>query len=265
MNYREINTTKTFKDDILTIETEFGHKLSFKIIPSILIDIENDYDDGLPDFSSNVKLEFIKIETNPKTIPQEEIKEIYKLRSIIPSNLEYDHVLLGFVYAEKTDPTNHKWWLDFRDSFNKSVFSYFSNFIDIECQISTKSWNDGIWHGRYVFAKKDIGSILEKEPGKLIISGVKNIEQIQNSIKLPEKTSYLRLRYNIREDFWNADIMSSDHKQIDTLIGKNIITTAKMKTHILSDSKPKVSTRVDLNDIGDVGILVNTIIIQGKY
>lgn len=264
-------------NNILIIKIpQFGLDLHYEIIPLTTIDIDTKFDDGIPDFATSASLKFIKIVKHKNIKSHDEIKEILRKESIIPPDLEYDHMLLGFVYATDSDPNNHRWWLDFRNSKDQSVYNYFGDRVEINCPITTKAWHDsdpnGIWHGRFVFSSNELKSIIEEDIGILKINGKLrteckplDINRVCNITNVPENTVSLRLRYNIREDIWFCDILDKEDKQIGQIPCKSIICDAKMYGQItMIGGKPRVSTRVNINDISDIAIAINSLIIRGK-
>jgi len=262
-------------NDILIVKVpEFGFEIHYKINHITTIDPLTKYDDGSPDVNTDVGIEYIKTVKYDNLKTQDQIAEILKKESIIPPKLVYDHILLGFVYADDTDPNNFRWWLDFRDKKNQVVYNYWADNIQINSPITTKSWHDedpnGIWHGRMVLSHSELNSIMEQKPGSLVINGklrkeCKPLKQknICSSQNIPEKTESLRLRYNIREDLWFCDILDKEDKEIGVIPCKNIICDAKMYGQIfVVGNKRMVSTRININDVSEVGIAINSLIIR---
>ncbi len=273
--YRVVKTE--LNHDILIVKIpKFGMELHYKMDPLTTIDFETKYDDGMPDFTTSVQLEFIKVVKLKNLKSQDEITNILKKESIIPPDLVYDHVLVGFTYGNDTDPNNHRWWLDFRDTKNQSVYNYYSDKLEINCPITTKAWHDedpnGIWHGRFVLSKNELKTILEPEHGKLIVNG--NLKYACSRIdknkvcsieNVPKETESLRLRYNVREDIWFCDVLDKADNQIAQIPCKSIICDAKMYSEVkMIGDKPKVNMRVNINDISEVAIAINSLIIRGK-
>jgi len=265
------------ENDVLIIKIpQFGYEIHYKIIPVTTIDPVTKYDDNLPDIATSVDLQFIKTIKLSNAKTHDEVAEILKKESIIPPNLVFDHILWGFVYSDKTDPNNHRWWLDFKNDKNQSVYNYYSDKIEINCPITTKSWHDenpdGIWHGRFVLSPKEIKTILEPKSGVLKIYGKLKSEckpidtkKVCSVANIPDKTESLRLRYNIREDIWFCDILDKTDKQIGQIPCKSIICDAKMYGEVITiGEKPRVSMRININDISDVAIAINSLIIRGK-
>jgi len=274
-SYRVVKSK--LKDDTLIVEVpDMGLRLHYKITHSTTVDSETKYADNIPDFTTDVELTFVKMEKLSNFKNQTQIKAILKKESIIPYDLVYDHILLGFVYADSTDPNNYRWWLDFKDSKNQSVYHYYGDKIQMNCPVTTKSWHDpdpnGIWHGRFVLSPNEVKTILEPKKGVLNIIGKLKAEckpldtkKVCSIANIPDKAESLRLRYNVREDIWFCDILDKTDKQIGQIPCKSIICDAKMYGEVVTiGDKPKVSTRINVKDISDVAIAINSLIIRGK-
>ncbi len=266
----------TLKNNIIKVTVpDLGYELHYEMTPIITVDPITKYDDGLPDFGSSIELKFIKTVklTNAKT--HEEVSNMMRKESIIPYNLTYDHILVGFVYDEKSQD-NHRWWLDLRDTNNQSVYTIFGDKIEINGPTTTKSWHDpdpnGIWHGRFVLSASEVKTILEPDHGVLIInsklkSQCKPLDanKVCSLNNVPEGTESLRLRYNIREDIWFADILDKQDKQIGQIPCKSIICDAKQYGVVTKiGDKALVSMRININDISEIAIAINSLIIRGK-
>jgi len=270
--YRIVKS-KLKKDIIIITLSDFGIDLHYKINHLTQVDPVTKYGDGELDYTTDVNLDFIKLVKHKNAKTTEEILNLIKSTSILPPDLLYDHILLGYVYADDSDPNNHRWWLDVRDSKNQSIFNYYGDKLIINCPVTTKAWHDedpeGIWHGRMVFSKNEIVSIKEQKPGQLVINGKGRSEPIDSSKicspqNIPKKTSSLRLRYNIREDIWFCDLLDKEDKPLGVIPCKSIICDAKMYSSVMEGEKPKVSVKININDISDVAIAINSLIIRGK-
>lgn len=276
-NISRIIKSELDNDVLIVTISELGYKIHWKINHTTFVDSITKYkEDDYPDFITEVQLKFIKTEPLKDAKSKEETTEILSHQSIIPPKLDYDHILLGFVYADDSDPNNFRWWLDFRDTKDQSVYNYYADNIKINCPITTTKWHDedpnGIWHGRMVFSKSVLHNILEPKPGLIIVNGKlrqeckplnsKNICSPQN---IPEKAESLRLRYNIREDIWFCDFLDREDKEIGVIPCKSVICDAKMYGQVLKvGDKPRVSTRININDISEIGIAINSLIIRGN-
>ncbi len=234
---------------IITIP-ELGYKIHYKLHQAVMVDAITKYEeDNYPDFITTTSLEFIKVEPLKNAKPRQESYDILKTLSIIPSSLKYDHILLGFVYSDKNDPNNHSWWLDFRNDKNQSVYNYFSKNIQLNCPLSTKSWHEGMWHGRFVINHKDIDKITDNNG--IIIQG-KNMEKSigRPQLYFPPKTSKIKLYYNITENHWYCGLLNKNGKQLSTLPYNSISSDVTLKGDIdYSSGKPKVSLLCDIKYI----------------
>ena len=280
-SYKPIKSTSNVKE--IKITDEFGMVANYKVDFSTYIEPES-YDPehcewckkGIPEIITEFNITLKNMSKTKQALSREDIKTIMKTKNIIPPALVYDHLLLGYVYADSTDPNNHRWWLDFRDSKNQNVYNYYSDKIEVNCPITTKSWHDpdpeGIWHGRFVLSPNQIKTILEPKNGTLKIYGkltsqcrpldTKKVCSIEN---IPAKTESLRLRYNIREDIWFCDILDKTDTQIGQIPCKSIICDAKMYEEVKTiGDKPRVSMRINITDVSDVAIAINSLIIRGK-
>ena len=81
---------------------------------------------------------------------------------------------------------------------------------------------------------------------------------------IPEKTKWLRLRYNIREDIWLCDFLDKKEKEIEVVSCKKIICDAPFEGKTTSGDKPKVSAMISIDDVSEVAIALNSLIIRGK-
>ena len=265
MNYRTIHST--LDEDQIVIHTEFGYDLYFKVRPITEIDAITEYEDGKPDFQVNLRLMFVKaVETN-KAIPREKIEKSLRERSIVPLDLDYDDFLIGFVFATDDDPNNHKWWLDFRKG-EQTVHTIFIDELDIKCPITTKSWfGEEIYHGRMVVSKDNLLALKQPSLNKIEIIGKPVPGKTKAVCKrnvIPKDTEYLRLRYNIKEDFWICDFMNNGDERIESIPSKGIICDAPLYGQVtVIEDMYKVSTKVYVKDITDMATAVNTLIIRG--
>ncbi len=264
-------------NDILVVRLpQFGMDIHYKIIAETTIDPDTKYDDGLPDITTDVNLDYIKTVKLKNAKSQKQIINILKKETIIPPGLLYDHILLGFVYADSSDPNNFRWWLDFRDCKNQNIYNYYTDKIEINCPVTTKAWHDqdpdGIWHGRFVLSPREVKTILEPKRGTLKINGLLksqckplNVKNVCSIASIPDNTESLRLRYNTREDIWFCDVLDKTDNQIGQIPCKSVICDAKMQGEVKTiGDKPKVSIRINIKDISDVAIAINSLIIRGK-
>ena len=258
--------------DTLIVDNEFGYRVTYKIISQSFVDPVTIHDDKIPDFFSQVQLEFVKIEKLDDAKPQKHIEEELKKRSILDPSLQYDHILLGYVYADATDPNNHRWWLDVRDKQDNNISNLYCDEIEIRCPFTTKAWHDGIWHGRFVFNPAQLESIKQPKPGKLVLQGKLKTQcrpidpnKTCSLPQVPNGTKSIRLRYNIFEDLWIADFLDNKDEAIGNIPVKSIMCDVTTYGQVLKiGDKPKVSIRMSINDISEIAIAVNSLIIRGK-
>lgn len=254
-------------DKVIITIPQANLKIHYKLNHTTQVDTITDYpEDDLADFAVDVNLEFIKVERLPNHKNRKQLHTLLSKEDLIPPDLQYKYIMLGFVYSNPTDPNNHKWWLDFRDSQNNSVYNYFAPKIKIHAPITTKTWHDpdpnGVWHGRYVFEKGI--KILETNPGELTLTApIKKVKK-QNISILPKQATNLRLRYNIREDIWFCDVLDNKNIELESIPCKSIICDAKMSSNVIGGNKPKVSTLIKVSDIGEVSLDINNLVIRGK-
>ncbi len=279
--FKPINSKSNVKE--IKITNEFGLIETYTINFSTYIEPETYEPDkcnyckrGIPELITNFDIQLKGITKTKNVISRDEIVKIMRGKNIIPPKLVYDHILLGFVYSDSGDPNNFRWWLDFKDSKNQSVYHCYADKLEVNCPVTTKSWHDqdpnGIWHGRFVLSPSEIRTILEPKSGVLKIYGKLKSEckpidtkKVCSVANIPDKTESLRLRYNIREDIWFCDILDKEDKQIGQIPCKSIICDAQMYGEVSTvGERPKVSTRINIKDISDVAIAINSLIIRGN-
>lgn len=248
-------------EQIIEIKTETGHIIKFKIIPRVFVDLENE-ENGQPFFFVNFDNVYEGVERGKKSASLAEIKKTYKNTNLLTPELIYDHIQIGFIYAD-SDPNNHRWMINFMDVNNKHLFNYIADNVKVNCPFSTMSWEDGVWHGRFVVAKKDIEILDEVKPGEFILTGKGDIgDQIVQPIILDY--DHLTLRYNIHENMWYCSHVK-DNQEIGSIPCKNIICNAPFEGNIdRSSSKPKVTAIIKKEDVAGISIALNALIIKKK-
>jgi len=272
---KPIKSTSDVKE--ITITNEFGFEEKFKVNFTTYINLDT-YDpvncenckNGIPELQTIINLQPIGIKKTNKFTSRTKMIEAMKGRNIIPPLLKYDNILVGFVYSDATDPNNHKWWLDFRDKQDQNIYNIYSDELDIFTPITTRAWHDNIWHGRYVISNKDIISIQNPKSNKLVIVGNKvpidsptsdNVCSIEN---VPSKTKWIKARYNIIEDIWFCDFIDSKGNTLRTTPAKRLLIDAPMYGVVEQNtSKPKTSIKINLKDISDISIALDSLIIRG--
>jgi len=253
--------TSKVKTEILEIELETGHIVKFKITPKVFIDLERD-ENGLPFIWADFKENYVGVEASPNAIPLHIIKEKYKLSNLLTSELEYEHIQVGFIYDEGS-PDNHKWMLNFMDVDNQFKFNFVGESVEINCPFTTTSWQDGIWHGRFVIDKKDVRELVEPVSGRFILNGNNDIGQ-HNTTPLDKSIDTLSLRYNVYSNIWTCDLKSKG-KIIGEYPCKAIISDAPFVGKVdRSFPKPKVTADIDISNVEGVSMALNALIIKRK-
>ena len=254
---------------MIRLPIEFGYKVIFAIESHISLNPYDPFQNGSPEIQSNIMLRPIKIEGGPKAIPQAKLVEILKERDVIPEDLAYQDMTIGFTYANAQNPQNHKWMLEFRR--NKNIF-WALHFLGISVNkvpLQTISWFDGIYHGRFIVNKQDIGKTVEKTPGWIELQGKEMDKKIPkgNTSLIPEGVDRIRLRFNIKEDFWYGDLLAPKEviSKLKPLKFKNITAENLFLEGVADHSfqKPKVYYIVKTKDVANIMLMANNLIIQG--
>jgi hypothetical protein len=250
------------ENDVIELKTETGHIVKIQVSPELLLDIDND-ENGLPFFSVAMGHKYAGVEKTKKSKSLKYIKKNYINRNIINENLNYDHIQVGFIYANESEPNNHRWMLNFMDINNKYVHVYYADKITINCPFTTTSWEDGNWHGRFVIYKKDVKELIELEEGVMTLLGDGDIGS-QNVTPIKEDIDLVSLRYNIYENTWYCEYIK-DEKVIGSIPCKNIISDVPLVGNVdKSHSKPKVTANIDVNDVSGITVALNALIIKKK-
>jgi len=275
--YRQIDVDRENIDydsakHLLRMRTELGYNVIFEVDPYVSINYADGFSpQGVPEFQTNILMKPVKVEKGEKPMSLDSIKEMLKKRSVVPKSIQYENFTLGFVYANAQNPQNHKWMLEFRRQ--QQIF-YAMHFLGISCKkipVTTTSWFDGVYHGRFLCQKDDLGMVSESKPGWIVVEGkvLDKKEEARDITKvIPEGSEKLRLRYNIREDFWYGDILKPGQliPEIKPLKMRHI-TAENMDFFGLADfsfQKPKVSYLVDVNTIADIRMMADTLFLVGK-
>ena len=267
-----------FKADTetLIIRTEIGYDLIFKLDPQIRVNPYEPGKNGTPEFQANVlwKLTGVRPKANAKKVS--EIEELIKNRSYVPMELDFDILQLGFVYSNNRDPNNHRWWIEALKAGNKmgewdSKFSEYPLQIKSDAPIGTRSWFDGIFHGRFTYSKDFVETVIEEKPGHIYIKG--NGKGRLGDVKgdVPEGFTHLRLRFDIRKDIWIGEFLDENMQFVKTIapvMAKNVKSDARFRGYITIDpqnpGRPKVSGMILRDDIVAIDTSTNIIIIKGK-
>ena len=254
---------------MVRLPVEFGYKVIFAIEPHVSLNPYDPFKGNTPEIQSNIMLRPVKIEGGPDAITQAKLVEILKARDVIPEEISYQDMTIGFTYANAQNPQNHKWMLEFRR--NKNIF-WALHFLGVSVNkvpVQTTSWFDGIFHGRFLVNKQDIGKTVEITPGYVELQGKdmkKKIPKGDTSL-IPEGVDRIRLRFNIKEDFWYGDLLAPKEviSKLKPLKFKNI-TADNMYFEGVADhsfQKPKVFYIAKVKDIASIMIMANNLILQG--
>lgn len=252
---------KIIGNDEIILQTETGHIVKFKLKSSLLVDLDNN-EDGMPYFFMNLGSDYILTKKNNNAMSLEDIGDKYSNVNIIPHGLDYDHIQIGFIYSDG-DPNNHKWMINFMDVNNQYKHGYIGTNIKMNCPFTTTSWEDGVWHGRFIVYKKDVIELIENKQGSFILNGSGDIGS-HNVNPIEEKIDAVSLRYNINTNMWYCDL-KKDEKKVGEIPCKNIICDVPFEGNVdKSSSKPKVTAEIKLKDIKGISMALNALIIKKK-
>ncbi len=254
---------------MVRLPVEFGYKVIFAIEPHVSLNPYDPFQNNAPEIQSNIMLRPIKIEGGPDAIPQSKVREILQKRDVIPEEMSFQDMTIGFTYATPDNPQNHKWMLEFRR--NKKIF-WALHFLGVSVNkvpIQTTSWFDNIFHGRFLVSKQDIGKTVEVKPGFVELQGKDMKRKIPkgDTSLIPAGVDRIRLRFNIKEDFWYGDLLAPKEiiSKLKPLKFKNI-TAENMFFEGIADytfQKPKVYYIAKVKDIANIMVMANNLIIQG--
>jgi hypothetical protein len=204
---------------------------------------------------------------------QGEIETIIKDRSLLPMEDDWDVAQLGFVYSTVRDPNNHRWWLEALKSGQKmgefdSLLSEYTLGVTSTAPMGTRSWFDGIHHGRFIFSKDGIKDAKELGKGHVYIegNGKSRLGDIESNVEIPESCHSLRLRFDIRKNVWYSEFLDETGNQVgDTITSSNLKSDAKFKGHIKQDpnGRPKVSGIIMRDDIISMNTNADLTMIKG--
>ena len=259
--YRSIR----FKSDIktLVVRTEIGYDMVFDITPQVRVDPYESSDNGTPKFQSSLIWTLRGVRARGTAMKQGEIEATIKDRSLLPMDVDWDVAQLGFVYSSPKDPNNHRWWLEALKSGQKmgqfdSLLSEYTLAVSSTAPMGTRSWFDGIHHGRFVFPKDSIKDAKER------------LGDIESNVSIPETCVALRLRFDIRKNVWYSEFIDSAGTQLgDTITSTGLKSDATFKGHIMQDptgqGRPKVSgmimrdNLISMNTNADLTMIKGTI------
>lgn len=269
--YRSIR----FKSDIktLVVRTEIGYDLIFELQPQIRVNPYDGTDKGTPKFQTSIVWTLKGARPRGNAMKVKEIEALIKDRSLLPIDMDWDIAQLGFVYSNARDPNNHRWWLEALKTGSKmgqfdSIMSEYVNQVSSTAPIGTRSWFDGIHHGRFTFAKDNIESAKEISKGHIMITGngKGKLGDIKGNYKIPDECKVFRLRFDIRKDIWYIEAIDMHGAVLgEPLISKNIKSDAKFKGHILQHpQRPKVSGMIHRDDVVSISNDHQLTMIKGK-
>lgn len=260
-------STATFDPEtgFLTFSTDIGYEISAKLSPHVKIqDQMSGTEPILTTQINTTELSLIGKKNAIKT--QEQLNEYLKKTSIVPKSFLYEDILIGFIYSNQEDPTNHQWMLQIRNEQGQFIeIIPIANKIDISVPTSTYSWFEGQnWHGRMKVIKSDIEEIKQLGPDHIEVIGKKCGGHPKGDLSLiPEETQKLVISYNIFTNKWYVHCMK-ENKELKEIKCDNIITDCKTKGFVnRSFLKPKVTQEIDIKDISSIQFLSNTVIIYG--
>ncbi len=258
----------TYKDGKMHIPTKYGYDVNVDFEFSIALD-PTEFKSGTPVFSINPNLKKAVVVANKDAIPDTELIKQLKKVPVVPDEWKWQDFLVGFIYSNPQDPDNHKWFLQVRR--NKQIFSSVPILgVDIDCPVSTFSWHDGfpggIYHGRFLIDKKDMIEIKEEKWGFIKIIGKQPEGVDGDTSMIPEGVKFVRLRFNIKTDFWYIDWLDSKEKEVGKPVEfRSFVSTCPMKGIAdYSKTKPWVSMRIKVDDIGQIQKMGEYVVINRK-
>jgi len=240
-----------------------GYDISYKIKPTTTVDAVTKYADGFPDFTTTIELEYIKIIKQKTAKSLKQIEQKLNRSDLIPIDLIYNYVDVGFVYNEG-DPNNHRWMINFFNNKDMNIYNLYCDNLIVKCPFHTRSWKDGIWHGRFTIYRNDLQAIKEPKAGHFVITGkIKPLTVLKDPQPIPPKTQYLRLRFNINANIWYCDFLTKTWKEIQVTVCNKVICTASWEGIKTKDERPKVSAIINVKDISGISQTLNSFNIRG--
>ena len=273
----EVYRSIRYKADMQTmiVRTEIGYDLVFELQPQVRVSPYEQTKEGTPKFQTSIvwTLKGARPRGNAMKVP--EIKNLVKDRDLLPMDMDWDIAQLGFVYSNARDPNNHRWWLEalkgtgkmgeFKSQLSEYVLSVAST-----APIGSRSWFDGIWHGRFTFHKDNIESIREVGEGSIMITGngKGKLGDIKPNTEIPESCTAIRLRFDIRRNHWFVELLSQTGVVLKQIISTNIMTDARFKGTIVrlpqDPNRPKVSGMINRSDVESINTTDQITMIKSK-
>jgi len=269
--YRSIR----YKADVKTliVRTEIGYDLVFELQPQIRVNPYEATDKGTPKFQTSIVWVMKGARPRGNVMKVPEIEKLIKDRSLLPKEVDWDIVQLGFVYSNARDPNNHRWWLEALKTGKSmgqfdSIMSEYAMQISSTAPIGTRSWFDGIHHGRFTFAKDNIEDAKEISKGHIHVkgNGKGKLGAIKSTYTIPDTCKVFRLRFDIRKNHWYIEAIDEKGAVIgETMVSKNIISDARFKGHISNHpQRPKVSGLIAREDVEVINHTDAICMIKGK-
>jgi hypothetical protein len=149
-----------------------------------------------------------------------------------------------------------------------SILSEYTTSVSSTAPIGTRSWFDGIHHGRFTFAKDNIKDIKEISKGVVHIegNGKGRIGDIKSNVTIPNECIVFRLRFDIRKDVWIIEMLNKKGELLgEPIISKDVKSDAKFKGHIIPHpNRPKVSGMIGVEDVVSIHTDEQLTMIKGK-
>lgn len=264
-----------YKSDVKTliVRTEVGYDLVFELQPQIRVNPYEATEKGTPEFQTSIAWTLKGARPRGIAMKVPQIKDLIKDRSLLPMDMDWDIAQIGFVYSNDRDPNNHRWWLEGLKAGTKmgtfsSELSEYMFDISSTAPIGTRSWSDGIFHGRFTISKDNIEDIIETSPGKIIINGngKGKIGDIKANVDIPDTCVVARLRFDIRKNVWYTEFLDNKGVTVGNILtSANLMCDAKFKGHTIPHpSRPKVSGMVMRSDIISIKHDKQMTMIKGK-
>lgn len=273
----EIYRSIRYKSDVqqLVVRTEIGYDLVFELQPQVRVSPYEETKERTPKFQTSIIWVLKGVRPRGNAMKVAEIKDLVKDRDLLPMDMDWDVAQLGFVYSNARDPNNHRWWLEALKSTGKmgeysSKLSEYTLNVASTAPIGSRSWFDGIWHGRFTFHKDNIESIREVGEGSIMITGngKGKIGDIKPNVEIPEECVAARLRFDIRKNIWYTELLSQRGEVLQQIISTNILSDARFKGTIVrlpqDPNRPKVSGMINRSDIESINTTDQITMIKGK-
>jgi len=272
----EVYRSIRYKSDIktLVVRTEVGYDMVFELNPQIRVNPYEVSDNGTPKFQSSIIWTLKGVRPRGNAMKQPEIESTIKGRSLLPMEMDWDIAQLGFVYSNARDPNNHRWWLEALKAGKQmgqfdSQLSEYTMQVSSTAPIGTRSWFDGIHHGRFTFSKDSIEDAKEIGKGHIFIkgNGKGRIGDIKGNVEIPEECVVLRLRFDIRKNIWYTEMISAEGKVLgEPIISSQLKADARFKGHMTPDpNRPKVSGLIARDDVISIKTDQQLTMIKGKF